>query len=93
MNMTSSNAEGSHRRQMRSGTIRRIRELALRHGSLLPGLAQLDCVHSRRSTVMLALLELARVIREYQSDSSSKRPDLICLLRLPSQPEIGWSSG
>jgi len=37
-------------------------------------LAPLDCAASRRSTVMRALPRLVEVIREYQSDSSSKRP-------------------
>ncbi len=49
--------------RMSTGTNRRMRGLAVRQGSSLPGPAILDGATSRRSTVMLALPERARVIR------------------------------
>lgn len=61
---------------MRSGTNLRTREGAMRQGADVSGLAKLESVSSRRRTVMLALHHQRGVIREYQSDSSSKSPDL-----------------
>jgi hypothetical protein len=59
---------------MMAGTNLRIRDRAMRQGAVVPGLAILECGSSRRRTVMLALHRYGGVIREYQSDSSSKSP-------------------
>jgi hypothetical protein len=45
----------------------------MRYGHLSQ-LATLDCMSSRRSTVMCALPRATAVTTEYQRDSSSKRP-------------------
>jgi len=59
---------------MTTGTIVRISALILRSG-LRSQLAFEDWLSSRRSTVMRALPRAIAVTTEYQSDSSSKRPE------------------
>lgn len=56
---------------MRAGTIQRTRALAMRQG-LAAGLAPLD--RGRLSTEHCHAARPVRAFREYQSDSSSKRP-------------------
>ncbi len=58
---------------MKTGTNRRTHEAPMRQG-IFPGFATVDHATSRRSTVMRALHQATGVIREYQSDSSSKSP-------------------
>jgi hypothetical protein len=60
---------------MQSGTTPRTRERAMRQGEKIPGFASLEGGTSRRSTVMRALRRISGVTSEYQSDSSSKRPE------------------
>ncbi len=48
--------------------------LALRYGRGPSQLARIDCMASRRSTVMRALSRDTAITTEYQRDSSSKRP-------------------
>jgi hypothetical protein len=64
---------GPRRRRMIRGTIARIGGDTMRHGPR-PEFALLDCLTSRRSTVMCALLRAIAVTTVYQRDSSSKRP-------------------
>jgi hypothetical protein len=64
---------GGRRRRMRPGTIRRTRGSSLRQGVFSPGLANSDSVSSRRITVTAGSAPKG-VIREYENDSSSKRP-------------------
>jgi hypothetical protein len=64
---------GRRRRRMIKGTIARTGGHTMRQG-LCPGFAPQDCQTSRRSTVMCALPRVIAVTTEYQSDSSSKRP-------------------
>ena len=62
---------------MNAGTNRRTRGETVWQRDSLVELRQptiRDCRYSRRNTVMLALHRPADVIREYQSDSLSKRP-------------------
>ena len=59
---------------MTHGTIPRMGDSAMRHGRQRPGPAVLECLPSRRFTVMDALPRPAAVITGYQRDSSSKRP-------------------
>ncbi len=59
---------------MNAGTIWRKRDKAMRQEAHASGLATIDSVHSRRRTVTAALHRANGVTREYQSDSSSKRP-------------------
>jgi hypothetical protein len=67
--------DGPRRRRMIRGTIARTSELAMRYGQPSQ-LAILDCMSSRRSTVMCALPRAIAVTTVYQRDSSSKRPRL-----------------
>jgi hypothetical protein len=69
------------------GTIARIGDLTMRYG--LPSqLATLDCMSSRRSTVMCALPWATTVTTVYQRDSSSKRPrsSVVSAARTPRPP-------
>jgi len=61
---------------MQSGTNRRIRELIMRQGSYasrIRDFRQRSLPTKNRHAVLCS--SIARVIRVYQSDSSSKRPD------------------
>src|SRR6478672_4383002 len=66
------------------GTIARIGGDTMRQGSP-PGFAKLDCLTSRRSTVMCALPRPTAVTTEYQRDSSSKRPRSSVVLAVRAQ--------
>jgi hypothetical protein len=66
------------------GTNRRTCDAPMRQGSLLPGLANVDGIPSRRNTVMSALHGETRVTHEYQSDSSSKPPMSVCRFLPPA---------
>ena len=78
---------GRRRRRMIQGTMVRISEIAMRQRPRL-GLARLDSLSSRRSTVMCALLRATAVTTVYQRDSSSKRPrsSVVSAGRAPQRP-------
>jgi hypothetical protein len=61
---------------------------------LSPTLATLDCMSSRRGTVMCALPRVTVVTTEYQSDSSSKRPrsSVVSAARPPTPTSPTWVS-
>ncbi|GAC1424587.1 MAG: hypothetical protein NVSMB62_21500 [Acidobacteriaceae bacterium] len=66
---------------MNAGTNRKMRAVTERLAASPARLAPADRAHSRRTTVMRRYA-LTGAIREYQSDSSSKRPVLVRCLRL-----------